>query len=224
MMPYDAVLFDCDGVLLDSEPLGLQALIDTLEGYGHAFSLLQAAEIFSGNSKQQSFDWLGAQGLDAPEVFHAADQRLFAMFDRHIPLIEGIAQVLAAIELPIAVCSNALHDRLAASLRRSPLAAYFGPHIYSGQDVATAKPAPDLALYALEQLGLAGRKAIFVDDNVQGMLCAKAAGCLAIGFIGPSEHRRGHAETLFAAGADHVVHGSGELHRLLQTLTRAKAA
>ncbi|MTH79045.1 HAD family hydrolase [Paracoccus aestuariivivens] len=214
-MSYQAILFDCDGVLLDSEPLGCGALAEALTAAGHAMTATEAARIFSGNGAAQSQAWMAAAGLDATVVFADADRRLFAMFDEHIPHISGIERVLWDFDVAMAVCSNSGVARLDRSIARSPLSRRFGPHIYSAEHVARAKPAPDLALFAAARLGIAPKQAIFIDDNPHGILCAREAGCLAVGFVGPSEHRAGHAERLHEAGADHVVHGMDEFHALL---------
>ncbi|MDB6454910.1 HAD-IA family hydrolase, partial [Falsirhodobacter sp. 20TX0035] len=101
---------------------------------------------------------------------------------------------------------------------RTALAQRFGPHIYSAQHVAAAKPAPDLALFAVARLGVPPAEAVFIDDNIHGIHCARAAGCLAVGFVGPTDHRPDQAGVLRRAGADHVVHGAEELLHLLCTL------
>lgn len=217
MMPAQALLFDCDGVLLDSEPLGSTALARAITAAGMDLTPEEAATIFSGNSVQASLAWMERAGLDGPAILASGDRFLFEMFDEHIPLIKGIGVVLSAFDIPMAVCSNSRIGRLDRSLARTPLARHFGPHIYSAEHVARPKPAPDLALFAAARLGVAPQAAIFIDDSPQGLRCGLEAGCHTIGFIGPSEHRKDHAQALRNAGAHHVVHGAAELHDLLST-------
>lgn len=221
---YGAILFDCDGVLIDSEPLGCEALARAVTAAGHPMTREEATRIFSGNSAQATLAWMEKAGLDAAAVFNEADRLLFQMFDRGIPHVEGIEEVLSGFDLPMAVCSNSSVMRLDRSIARTPLAARFGPHVYSAEHVAAPKPAPDLALFACERLGVAPERAIFIDDNPHGVLCAAAAGCLAVGFIGPSDHRESHARTLRDAGADHVVRGMAEFRDLLSRLLLPLAA
>lgn len=216
-MSWDAILFDCDGVLLDSEPAGCAALACAITAAGRPMTQDEAALIFSGNAGADNLPWLAREGLDE-SVFAEADRLLYEAFAQHVPIIAGIARALA-FDVPMAVCSNSGLDRLARSLRRTPLAARFGPHIYSAEHVARPKPAPDLAIFAAARLGVAPQRAIFIDDNHHGIHCARSAGCLAIGFIGPSEHRAGHADRLRAAGAHHVVHGADALCDLLHSLS-----
>lgn len=218
-MSYQAILFDCDGVLLDSEPMGCEALAQAVTAAGYPMTREEATRIFSGNGAAASLGWMQQAGLPPETVFARADELLFQMFERHIPLIPGIERVLRDFDLPKAVCSNSSVRRLDRSLARTSLAAHFHGHIYSAEHVAQAKPAPDLALFAAKRLGVPPDQAIFIDDNPQGVLCARAAGCLAVGFIGPAEHRAGHADTLRAAGAQHIVQGMAEFHALLCDLS-----
>ncbi|MDT1063921.1 HAD-IA family hydrolase [Paracoccus sp. CPCC 101403] len=218
-MTYSAILFDCDGVLLDSEPLGCEALAQAITAAGHPMTREQATQIFSGNGADASLAWMEQAGLHAQSVFARADELLFEMFDHAIPLIPGIEQIMRDFDLPMAVCSNSNLRRLDRSLVRTSLAARFGPHIYSAEQVARAKPAPDLAIFAAGRLGIRPEQAIFIDDNPHGILCAREAGCLAVGFIGPSEHRANHADVLAAAGADHIVYGMADFHALLRDLS-----
>ncbi|WP_028028219.1 HAD family hydrolase [Gemmobacter nectariphilus] len=219
-----AILFDCDGVLIDSEPMGCEALAQAVTAAGHPMTRAQATAAFSGHAAADSRAHMARLGLDAAAVFAESDRLLFQMFDQAIPHVPGIEAVLDGFAVPMAVCSNSSARRLDLSIRRTPLAARFGAHIYSADDVAAPKPAPDMALFAAARLGVAPAHAVFVDDNTHGIRCAVAAGCLAVGFIGPSDHRPGHADVLRAAGAAHVVHGMAEFHALLTRLSLSQAA
>lgn len=224
MKSYEAILFDCDGVLLDSEPLGCEALARAITAAGIPMDRQEATRIFSGNSAQASLGWMQQAGLDPEATFLHADRILFAMFDEDVPLIPGIRAVLQAFDVPMAVCSNSNIDRLARSIAVTELAPRFDGHIYSAQHVAKGKPAPDLALFAAGKLGIDPGKAVFIDDNPQGLRCGVEAGCLPVGFIGPSEHREGHAGRLRDAGAVHVAHGMEELLDFLCTISLPLAA
>lgn len=216
---YKAILFDCDGVLLDSEEMGCGAIAQSLSEAGHLMTTHEARAIFSGNGPSTSLAWMVDHGLDAEEIFRKSDEILFQMFESSIPQISDILPVLQDYPLKKAVCSNSSVRRLELSIARTSLAPYFDGHIYSGEQVENSKPAPDLALFACEKLGVQPHEAIFIDDNIQGVLCAKQAGCLAIGFIGPSDDRVGHEENLRKAGADYVIYGMEEFHSLLSKLT-----
>ncbi|KIN72589.1 HAD-IA family hydrolase [Sulfitobacter guttiformis] len=219
MKPFDLVIFDCDGVLIDSEPLGAQALAEAITAAGHQMTQAKAEAIFSGSGAAQTRLLLEQLGLEADAVIADADKRLSTLFAMGVAPVPGIEQVLRSLTVQICVASNSSVDRLAESLCRTPLAALFGSHIYSASHVARSKPAPDLALHCLAQIGTTADRSIFVDDNIHGIGCARAAGILSIGFVGLSDHRPDHARTLRAAGADHVVHGAQDLDALLTELT-----
>ncbi|MFB9223592.1 HAD family hydrolase [Paracoccus cavernae] len=219
MRHIEAILFDCDGVLLDSEPMGCGALAQALTAAGYPMTIDEARAVFSGNAAHDSRDWMAARGLLADEIVRESDRLLFEQFDQHVPLIPGIERIMSGFSVPMAICSNASIERLKRSVHRTSLAPRFGPNIYSAEHVARPKPAADLALYACARLGVPPSRALFIDDNIHGIHCARAAGCLAVGFIAPSENRTGHAATLRAAGANHVVHGMEQFHALLKFLT-----
>jgi HAD superfamily hydrolase (TIGR01509 family) len=159
-----------------------------------------------------------SNGLDAEKVMRRSDDVLFEMFDRSVPAIPNVNAVLNDFALKKAICSNSSIERLQRSVGRTSLAAFFGKHIYSAEHVENAKPAPDLALYACRALGVAPHEAIFIDDNMHGIRCAKDAGCLAVGFIGPTDHRKDQDAVLRTAGADHVVYGMEEFYAFLESL------
>lgn len=215
---FQALLFDCDGVLLDSEPLVCAALAQAITGAGVAIDAPEAMRLFAGNSDRACHGWLEARGLDPHGVLADADRTLFGMFERQVPVMPGIERVVQGFAARMAVCSNSHPDRLARSLGRTSLAAWFGPHVYSGDQVAAPKPAPDLAMFAATRLGVAPERAIFIDDNHHGIRCGRAAGCMTVGFVGPSDTRAHHGQALRAAGADHVVHGADGLYSLLERL------
>lgn len=219
MSGFKAILFDCDGVVLDSEGMGCGSLGMAVTELGRPMSLHEARDTFSGNSARDTRQWMTDQGFDADSLFKRADDILFEMFERDIPLMPGVDHVLRDFSLKKAICSNSSIRRLELSVARTSVAPFFDGHIYSAEHVAEAKPAPDLALHACAALGVQPREAIFIDDNVAGVACARAAGCLAVGFIGQSDDRKDHDKTLREAGAHHVVYGMGEFHALLRALT-----
>ncbi|WP_181900666.1 HAD family hydrolase [Paracoccus thiocyanatus] len=224
MTGFKAILFDCDGVLLDSEPLGCASIAQAMTAVGVAMTTDEAAALFCGHSAAASLAVIARAGLDPHAVADHADRILFSMFEQEVPLMAGVERVLWGFDVPMAVCSNSLVRRLDRSIARTPLARRFGGHIYSAEQVPAAKPAPDLAFFAAARLGVSPAQAVFVDDNPHGLRCGIGAGCLAIGFVGPTEQRADHARSLAQAGADHVVHGMDELHALLSRLSLPDAA
>ncbi|KEJ95413.1 haloacid dehalogenase superfamily, subfamily IA, variant 3 with third motif having DD or ED [Pseudosulfitobacter pseudonitzschiae] len=224
MTAIELVIFDCDGVLIDSEAMGATALAGAISDAGVPMTTQTAERTFSGAGRDETHALIAGLGLNATHVLTDAGARLEALFAQGVPPVPGMHRLLAALDVPVCVASNSGVDRLRASLGRTPLAAFFGPHIYSADHVAHSKPAPDLALHCLAQMHTAADCAVFIDDNIHGIRCARAAGVLAIGFVGPADHRANHADTLRAAGADHVVHGAEQLGSLLARLTQPSVA
>ncbi|MDN3714448.1 HAD hydrolase-like protein [Paracoccus cavernae] len=153
MRHIEAILFDCDGVLLDSEPMR-RALAQALTAAGYPMTIDEARAVFSGNAAHDSRDWMAARGLLADEIVRESDRLLFEQFDQHVPLIPGIERIMSGFSVPMAICSNASIERLKRSVHRTSLAPRFGPNIYSAEHVARPKPAADLALYACARLGV----------------------------------------------------------------------
>ncbi len=224
MSVLDLVIFDCDGVLIDSEAMGAAALAGAITDAGVPMTPQTAERMFSGAGRDETRALIDGLGLAPLRVLTDADARLATLFAQGVPPVPGMQRLLASLEVPVCVASNSGVDRLRASLGRTPLAAFFGPHIYSADHVQHSKPAPDLALHCLAQMHTAAARAVFIDDNIHGIRCARTAGVLAIGFVGPADHRPNHADTLRAAGADHVVHGAEQLGALLDRLTQPSVA
>lgn len=218
MTSYDLVIFDCDGVLIDSEAQGAQAMADAVTAAGRALTPHEAGHLFCGSSQDQIRVLLTQMGLAAEVILRDAVQRLSVLFSQGVRQIPGMQELLTGLDTEICVASNSGIKRLTESLGCTALAPLFGTHIYSADHVSNGKPAPDLALYCLAQMRIPAARAIFIDDNIHGVACARAAGILAVGFIGPSEHRADHPDTLRQAGADYVVHGATELQALLSGL------
>lgn len=218
MSRFDLIMFDCDGVLIDSEALGARALSEAMSAAGHEMTIAKAETIFSGSGHDETHALISAEGLAADEIIADARQRLSVLFAQGVQPIEGIEAVLKNLTVQICVASNSSVPRLNESLGRTALAALFSSHIYSADHVPRGKPAPDLALHCLDRMNTTADRAIFIDDNTHGICCARDAGVLAIGFVGPSDHRPNHAETLRRAGAGYVVHGTNTLGDLLNEL------
>lgn len=214
---FDLIIFDCDGVLIDSELPGALATQGAMAAAGVELDLETVRSHFSGDGMAEYLRKLREDfGLDAEAVAIDSRDRLYAMFDEEVIPVPGMPELLADLPMPACVASNAVITRLARSLQRLPMAKTFGPHIYSAEHVAHAKPAPDLALHCLEKMGVPAHRAAFVDDNPHGIACAVAAGVHAIGFI--ERHNLGDAarlKALKAAGANHIAIGAEGLRAWL---------
>ncbi|MGJ4944073.1 HAD family hydrolase [Bradyrhizobium sp. HKCCYLS1011] len=202
----ELIIFDCDGVLVDSELLSCQSLADGLAVAGIALSLDEALKLFLGRSTKAVLEHYRSLGRELPESFLAdLKQRVRDSFSASLQPIPGIAALLSTLTVPCCVASSSDLDRIKFSLQFTGLIDHFGDRLYSAEMVARGKPAPDLFLLAADRMGIPPARTLVVEDSVSGVMAAKAAGMTAWGFTGGSHYhgRDGHG-ILQAAGADRV--------------------
>jgi HAD superfamily hydrolase (TIGR01509 family) len=214
----DLVVFDCDGVLVDSEVIACRAVVDTLAAFGHIIGAESIAERFTGVSNRDMYAALAVDvGGALPDDFDAAmKRRAIELFERELKAIAGLDTVLPQLCMAKCVASSSLPDDLLWKLRRADLLRWFSPAaIFSTALVARGKPAPDIFLYAAARMGASPERSIAVEDSPPGIAAAKAASMTAFGFAGGSHCRPGYAERLAAAGADLVFSDMHELPRLV---------
>jgi HAD superfamily hydrolase (TIGR01509 family) len=202
----DLIIFDCDGVLVDSELLSCRCLTEVLAAHGIALGLDQALDQFLGRSTTAILEHYQALGRPLSEPFFAelkASNR--AAFRDALRPIEGVGSVLEGLEVPHCVASSSDIDRVSFSLDLTGLAAHFGDRLYTSQMVRRGKPAPDLFLHAAERMQADPRRTLVIEDSVSGVKAAKAAGMTAWGFVGGSHYQsRDGKAMLREAGADRV--------------------
>ncbi|MGW2492164.1 HAD family hydrolase [Streptomyces sp. NPDC001606] len=208
-MRYDLVIFDNDGVLVDSEPISNRLLAAYLTELGHPTSYEDSIRDYMGSAMHRIHDLvLERTGRRLPEefddVFHA---RVFAAFERELRPVPGVDRVLeklAGVGVPYCVGSSGSHERIRVGHRTTGLDRWFAQdRIFSSQDVGRGKPAPDLFLYAAEQMGVAPERCAVVEDSPLGVQAALAAGMDVYGFTAmtPAERLAG-AKELFADMGD----------------------
>jgi HAD superfamily hydrolase (TIGR01509 family) len=206
MTEPDLIIFDCDGVLVDSEVLSCRCLSEVLARYGIKLGLDQALDLFLGRSVSAVLDHYRAAGRLNPELFSAELRAgVRAAFIGGLCPIEGVGSVLEDLRIPHCVASSSDFDRVSLSLSLTGLASHFDGRLYTSQMVKHGKPAPDLFLYAAEKMQADPRRTLVIEDSVSGVTAAKAAGMTAWGFVGGSHYllRDGKA-ILEEAGADLV--------------------
>jgi HAD superfamily hydrolase (TIGR01509 family) len=213
----DLVIFDCDGVLVDSEVIACRAVAEALQAIGQALSAENIAERFIGFSNKDMYAALEAErGATLPPDFDAdMNRRAAAMFERELRPMTGLEQALAQLPMAKCVASSSTPHMLARKLRWAGLDAWFGEAVFSAALVARGKPAPDIFLHAAAAMGAAPARALVIEDSAPGVLAAKAAGMTAFGFTGGSHCRPGHGERLAAAGADRIFSEMSLLPSLL---------
>jgi HAD superfamily hydrolase (TIGR01509 family) len=215
--PFDLLIFDCDGVLVDSEVIACRAVAETLQALGHAVSAEMIAERFVGVSNKDMYAALEVDcGAPLPAGFDAdMNRRAAALFARELRAMAGLEPALRQLPMAKCVASSSTPDMLARKLRWTRLGEWFGAAVFSTALVARGKPAPDIFLYAADQMSAAPARALVIEDSAPGVLAAKAAGMTAFGFTGGSHCRPGHGERLAAAGADLVFADMVALPRLV---------
>jgi HAD superfamily hydrolase (TIGR01509 family) len=221
----DLVIFDCDGVLIDSEPIASRTLAEALQRNGVAITPAEAHIRFTGNSesviRRMCAEDFGI--ADVASLFADWHEHLFAEFGRSLAAMPGMEQVVASIQRPKCVASNSTLKRLRLSLGHLQLWQLFTPQVFSAEQVGRPKPAPDLLLYCAEQFSAVPEKCVMIDDSPHGVEAAIAAGMLAIGFVDPNDPRPQRQALLSKAGAFAVATGAGELNDILNAANRALA-
>ncbi len=218
----DLIIFDCDGVLVDSEVLASRAVAEALAAIGHPAAVESVTERFLGMSDQDMYAALERErGAALPADFDAQMNRLAtALFERELRPMRGLESALAALAEPRCVASSSAPAMLARKLAWTDLAPWFGDAVFSTAAVARGKPAPDIFLHAAGRMGATPARALVIEDSPLGIAAAKAAGMIAFGFTGGSHCRAGHGERLAAAGADLVF---AEMAELPERLAQRKA-
>ncbi|MBA3326287.1 MAG: HAD family hydrolase [Rhodobacteraceae bacterium] len=202
------VIFDCDGVLVDSEPIGLAILLHTLAEAGLPLDPAVAQDRFLGRSLASTVAILAADfGLLLDDAaLGAMRARLYDAFRAELRPITGIAETLQRLACPVCVASSSQPERIELSLRVTGLWPRFAGGVFSATMVEHGKPAPDLFLHAARIMGFAPRDCLVVEDSPAGVLAAQAAGMRVIGFVGGG-HARGaaHRAALAALGPERVI-------------------
>jgi HAD superfamily hydrolase (TIGR01509 family) len=187
-MRYDLVIFDNDGVLVDSEPISNRLLAAYLTELGHPTSYEESIRDYMGSAMHRIHELiLERTGERLPEnfdeVFHG---RVFAAFERELEAVTGVGDVLeklVADGVPYCVASSGSHERIRVGHRKTGLDRWFGDErVFSSQDVGRGKPAPDLFLHAAERMGVAAERCVVVEDSPLGVRAAVAAGMDVYGF------------------------------------------
>jgi HAD superfamily hydrolase (TIGR01509 family) len=206
MMQPHLIIFDCDGVLVDSEVLSCRCLCEALAGCGIEVGLEETLDLFLGRSLDAVLDHFQALGRSIPPQFPAELMaKVQETFRAALCPIEGVGSVVERLQMPYCVASSSALDRVSLSLSLTGLARHFGDRLYTAQMVDRGKPAPDLFLYAARRMQAEPARTLVIEDSVSGVRAAKAAGMTVWGFVGGSHYReRDGAANLHAAGADRV--------------------
>jgi len=201
MSPFALVIFDCDGVLVDSEPITARVLAAMLTEIGVNVAATDLYTDLQGRSLAQWLALITDQlGKPLPATFvPTLRQRAAAALWAEVTPITGVAEALARIQIPVCVASSGEHAKIRLTLGKTGLLARFGANIFSGVDVAKPKPAPDLYRYVAQQKGVAPYACAVIEDSPVGVQAGVAAGMVVFGFAAATP-----APALRAAGA-HLI-------------------
>jgi HAD superfamily hydrolase (TIGR01509 family) len=204
---YELVIFDCDGVLVDSETLSCACLAELLRRHGIEVELEAVFERFLGRSISAVAEHFKALGRAMPADFPAELRGLVrTSFAKSLRAMTGIESVLQTLDIAYCVASSSDLERVNYSLELTGLSERFAGRMFTAQMVQAGKPAPDLFLYAATRMAAEPRRTLVIEDSVSGVQAGKAAGMMVWGFVGGSHYhaaRDGRA-LLTAAGADRV--------------------
>jgi HAD superfamily hydrolase (TIGR01509 family) len=220
MTKFDAIIFDFDGVLLESEFDGNRELARLLTDLGHRTTVEEALEHYVGLAGQQFIDAIEAQiGEPLPPEFY---DRRKAQTVR--ALQDGVAAVVGAVDfvrslpphLPRAVASSSTTRWIRGHLEHLGLEGAFGNHIYSGREhVGRGKPAPDLYLHAADQLGVEIARSVILEDSAIGVTGALASGATVIGLAAGQHCLDGHEGVLRSLGVEYIANDFRDVRRLI---------
>ncbi|MBZ5759214.1 MULTISPECIES: HAD family hydrolase [Rhizobium] len=196
------VIFDCDGVLVDSEPLSIAVVVQAMRDSGIEIDAEGAYQRFLGKSLATLIDTLDTEfNVQADQAFlDRIREDLYARFRSELQPITGIGETLDRLDIRRCVASSSQLERIKLSLGLTGLLDRLEPHIFSASMVKRGKPAPDLFLYAAKQMGVPPENCIVVEDSPAGIVAARAAGMTVFAFTGgahaTSAHYRAELERL----------------------------
>lgn len=208
----DLVIFDFDGVIADSEVISLSTLHRTIAAYGIRMTLDEVRARFLGTSLRTISEFVAEAAGSAEGFATSWQQSLYAQFRAHLRPVPGVDAMLEGLtqrDLTYCVASSSHFERIRVALDAIALAHRFA-HVFSAEQVAQGKPAPDLFEFAAGAMGVAPERCVVIEDSPYGIQAARAAGMRSGGFIGGTHLdgiREAHAATLRDAGADAIIAG-----------------
>ena len=228
--PFDAVIFDCDGVLVDSETLALEIELEELAALGLHYEERAFCARFMGMNNKDFYAALHADRIERvgeglPETFAATHrERMLAACQDRLVEVAGAGRAARACGPLKAVASSSGSTLLKVKLEATGLWEVFAPHVYGGDRVERGKPAPDIFLLAAEGLGVDPARCLVIEDTENGVRAACAAGMTVWALTGGGHMTPTDGERLIAAGAEHAFAHWDELHQVFAGWSRQTAA
>lgn len=211
-MSYELVIFDCDGVLVDSESISCGAIAEISTELGFPMTTRESIDYFVGTSIEYAIDFLKDKiTKPIPSDFESRYRKMcHERFQTDLQPIFGIEQLLSQLKLPKCVGSNGPRHKIISNLEITHLIHHFNPdQLFSAYDIKKWKPLPDLYLHAARQMNVAPEKSVVIEDSVAGVKAAIAAGMSVYGYAGD-----GDGAKLSAVGAK-VIFSMSDLRQIL---------
>lgn len=213
MSKYKCIIFDCDGVLVDTESITNRVLLEMVKPLGFIMELDQAVEEFSGKSLQTCLGIIESQIKNKlPPDFEARyREETFRSFRLEAKPIKGVAALLDRITLPYCVASSGPLAKIQLSLKTTGLLDKFSGHIFSSYEINSWKPDPGIFLHAAKTMGFKPVDCVVIEDTISGITAAKAGGFTVFAFSN-AKH-----EPLFKTLADHTFFDMDQLYELIES-------
>ena len=219
-MMAEHIIFDCDGVLVDSEPLSMELDYMILREHGVLLTRREVFERFVGLTFGALMEQVSREfGIRLPDdLSDTKDRRLLSLFEEKLQPVAGAAAAIDAIVLPRSVASNSPRARVKAAFRIAGFTRQFGSRITTFEDVKQGKPAPDIYFMAAQRARVEPSHCVVVEDSLAGVVSAVAAGCRVLGFSGTAHDPAEHEAKLTQAGAARIFRQMTELPGLVSAL------
>lgn len=226
LYPIELIIFDCDGVLIDSEYLSSLIIAELLSKAGYSITPQEVSEKYAGLIIMDILKRLEKQtdiyfSLDIVVELH---KQFSARMSTELRLIHGVKEAIAELELPYCICSNASTENLVNMLELFGLTQLFKNRLFSAQDVGSKKlkPDPNVFLFAAKKFNIKPEHCLVIEDSTHGIAAAKSANMRAVGFTGGSHTYTGHGNALADAGAETVYADHSELNLVIDALRNWK--
>ena len=223
-VPIGLIIFDCDGVLVNSEPLAMRILLETIAEAGAVIDAGEAQEAFLGKSLASVCELLRRErGIDIDAAaLERMRERLYETFRQELRPVSGVTEVLGEVGRPFCIASSSQLERIDLALEVTGLAPFFNGNVFSAAMVKRGKPAPDLFLHAAREMQVAPADCIVVEDSPAGISSALSAGMKVFGFTG-GDHAQSaaHRQRLEALGPRLVFSDMRQLPGLVRDLDQS---
>ncbi|KQV68429.1 HAD family hydrolase [Rhizobium sp. Root1220] len=223
MNGFDLIIFDCDGVLVDSEIIAADVESKLLTEAGYPISIEEMGERFAGMTWQNILLQVEREASIpiSASLLDKSEKLLDLRLEQDVQAIAGIEAAVSRLTLKRCICSNSSTARLDMMLTKVGLKPLFAPNIFSAKDLGPdrVKPKPDIFLHGAKQMGVSPDRVVVVEDSVHGVHAARAAGMRVIGFTGASHTYPAHADRLTEAGAETVISRMSDLPGVVAALS-----